>query len=295
MFTASIRSIVLVPATIGTALLGLCATQVLAADASQWSGDSHAAARLVSGQSTSGPPVKATGAPGGPIFRAGVEIRLAPGWKTYWRYPGDSGVPPKFDFADSENVKSVSVLWPAPQLFSGADGNTIGYKTNVVLPLHVIPADRDKPVVLRMTLDYAVCEKLCIPAEAKGELALSGKTGASEAALVAAERRVPLTALPGKAGPLAVRSVRRDDADGKPRVLVDVAAPAGAKVGLIVEGPTPDWALPIPEPVAGTEPGLQRFAFVLDGLPTGASDKGALLKFTAVTEADAIETTLRLD
>ena len=74
-----------------------------------------------------------------PILRAGVEIRLAPGWKTYWRYPGDSGVPPQFDFANSDNVKSVSVPWPAPQRFSDSDGNTIGYKDNVVFPLQREP------------------------------------------------------------------------------------------------------------------------------------------------------------
>ncbi len=51
-------------------------------------------------------------------LRAGIELRLATGWKTYWRYPGDSGVPPRFDFSKSTNVKSVTVRWPAPHRFT---------------------------------------------------------------------------------------------------------------------------------------------------------------------------------
>ena len=55
-------------------------------------------------------------------LHAGIEIRLDQGWKTYWRYPGDSGIPPQFDFSASENVKAVTVLWPAPQRFDDGGG-----------------------------------------------------------------------------------------------------------------------------------------------------------------------------
>ena len=74
-----------------------------------------------------------------------------------------------------------------------------------------------------------------------------------------------------------------------------MAAPADAKVELFAEGPTPEWALPLPAPVAGAPPGLQRFAFDLDGLPPGASAKGATLRLTAVTDADAIEVTTPIE
>ena len=75
------------------------------------------------------------------------------------------GVPPVFDFSKSQNVKSVAVLYPAPSRFpDGAGGNSIGYKGLVVLPLHVVPQDAGKPVTLNLKLDYAVCEKLCVPA-----------------------------------------------------------------------------------------------------------------------------------
>jgi hypothetical protein len=79
------------------------------------------------------------------------------------------------------------------------------------------------------------------------------------------------------------------------RVVVDVVAPAAANVELFVEGPTPDWALPLPEPVAGAPDPIKRFAFALDGLPTGAKPEGALLTLTAVTNDGAIEVAHRLD
>ena len=115
---------------------------------------------------------------GGSTLRAGVEIKMQPGWKTYWRYPGDSGVPPAFDFAASDNVKTVTVLWPAPVRFSDGSGHSIGYKEPVIFPLRIVPRDAGKPVTLRLALDYAVCETLCVPAKGKAGLhatALKGK------------------------------------------------------------------------------------------------------------------------
>ncbi|HWL73674.1 MAG TPA: protein-disulfide reductase DsbD domain-containing protein, partial [Burkholderiaceae bacterium] len=89
-------------------VFALCAAPVpvSAADVSAWDNDIRSAVRLVG--------ASAINDPGGAVLRAGVEIKMQPGWKTYWRYPGDSGVPPAFDFAASDNVKSATVLWPAP-------------------------------------------------------------------------------------------------------------------------------------------------------------------------------------
>src|SRR6516165_6190063 len=79
------------------------------------------------------------GSAAGSVLRAGVEIRLQRGWHTYWRYPGDAGVPPRFDFTGSQNVKAVDVLWPAPQPIPEHDLVTIGYTGDVILPLAVVP------------------------------------------------------------------------------------------------------------------------------------------------------------
>lgn len=268
--------------------LVLCApSPAVAADVSPWDDDIRSAVRLIG--------AAAANESGGRVLRAGVEIKMQPGWKTYWRYPGDAGVPPAFDFAASDNVKSVTVLWPAPIRFSDSSGNSIGYKSAVIFPLRVVPRDEDKPATLRLKLDYAVCETLCVPAQAKAELALTGATGSQEAALKAAEARVPKPSAWGDGPALMLRKAWRDTASAKPRVIVDVAVPAGVQVDLFAEGPTPDWALPLPEPVVGADAGTRRFAFELDGLPAGAKAQGASIKFTATSGQEAIEAVFRLD
>jgi DsbC/DsbD-like thiol-disulfide interchange protein len=261
----------------------------IAADASPWVDDVQSAARVIAG--------RAQDESGQRVLRAGVQIKLQPGWKTYWRYPGDSGIPPSFDFSASENVKTVTVWYPAPMRFAdGAGGHSIGYQDNVILPLHIVPRDAAKPVTLRLKLDYAACEKLCLPVSASLQLEVTGGESAHEAALAAAEAQVPKREALGRGVP-AIRSVKREagSANAKPRVVVDVAASAGAALSLFAEGPSAEWALPLPEPIAGAAAGLQRFVFELDGLPPGAKPDGATLRLTAVAGNHATEVAFRLD
>jgi DsbC/DsbD-like thiol-disulfide interchange protein len=285
---ASLRLPHLLPILAAASLFCAISSAAIAADVSPWGADVQSSARLIAAQ----PRAES----GGRVLRAGVEIKLKEGWKTYWRYPGDSGVPPVLDFSRSQNVKAVTVLYPAPMRFAdGAGGNSIGYKGVLILPLHVVPRDAGKPVTLNLKLDYAACEKLCVPAEAKLELTMTGAETANEAALSAAEARVPKVAAIGDGGLLAIRAVRREAGSAKPRVVVDVAAPADAPAVLFAEGPTAQWALPLPEPFAGAPAGLQRFAFELDGLPPGEKPDGAMLRITAVSGDKAIEVAFRLD
>jgi DsbC/DsbD-like thiol-disulfide interchange protein len=270
-----------------TALIALAAipgaSTARAADASIWDGDARSAARLVAGSPVS------RGA-----MRAGLELRLGTGWKTYWRYPGDSGVPPRFDFAKSTNVKSVTVRWPAPHRFTDEGGASIGYKGGVLLPLDIVPANPAQPVTLRVAVEYAICEKLCIPAAGSAALGL-GAASSFDAALAAAQARVPKPAALGDSAPLAIRSVKREPGSPNPHVVVEVAAPDGAPLDLFVEGPTDEWALPLPELVAGSAPGRRRYSFELDGLPPGATADGATLRFTLVSGDKAIEVTTVLE
>ena len=263
---------------LGTNLVLLLAMMrpTLAADASSWDGGTNAAVRLIAGT---------------PARRAGVEIRLAPGWHTYWRYPGDSGVPPRFDFSGSTNVKSVAVRWPAPRRISDEGGTSIGYKQDVVFPLDVVPQDAGKPVTLRLKVDYAVCEKICVPADGTLELTLDRTRGAFADRIDANDATVPKAAPLGGAGTLAIRAARREGG----KVVVDVAAPADAPIELFAEGPTADWALPVPAPAADSPAGMRRFVFDLDGLPPNTKPDGATLKLTAVAGGTAIEVPLRLD
>jgi DsbC/DsbD-like thiol-disulfide interchange protein len=264
------------------AIGAISGTAVRAADESPWSNDVRSGVRLIAG--VNGKEDVA--------LRAGIEIKMQPGWKTYWRYPGDSGVPPRFDFSGSENLKDAKVLFPAPHLFTDETGHSLGYKNNAIFPLVIAPQQPGKPVRLRMKIEYAVCEKLCVPAEGSAELTLGSGASARNADLIAAEAHVPRTVPAAQIGLTA----RRVNAAAKPMVAVELAAPGGQAVELFVEGPTPDWALPIPTPVQGAPTGRVRFAFELDGLPPGVDPKGKFdLTFTVVTGERALEIKTHLD
>jgi DsbC/DsbD-like thiol-disulfide interchange protein len=256
------------------AALGVAATvfasslalQARAQDASPWQQDGHSATRLLAGSRS------------GAVLLGGIAFQLQPGWKTYWRTPGDSGVPPRFDFSKSDNVEAVTVLWPAPVKFDdGAGGHSMGYHNQIVLPLRIVAKNADKPVTLRAGINYAVCDKLCIPVEANAELAFTSVASTEDSALFAALDTVPKPASVGDPNPLTIRDVKRD---GKSTVWVDVVTPDSKDVSLFVEGPTPDWALPVPALLEHSPPGVKRFAFELDGLPPGANPEGAALKLT---------------
>jgi DsbC/DsbD-like thiol-disulfide interchange protein len=264
-----------------TFLVSSLAMEARAQDSSPWQRDGHSAVRLLAGSRS------------GAVLLGGIAFQLQPGWKTYWRNPGDSGVPPRFDFSKSENIEAVTVLWPAPMKFDdGAGGHSLGYKGQVVLPLRIVPKSADKPVTLRADINYAVCEKLCIPVEASAELPFTSVASTEDSALFAALDTVPKPANVGDPNPLTIRDVKRD---GKASVLVDVVSPDGQQVSLFVEGPTPDWALPVPKLREGGPSGVKRFAFELEGVPPGVSPEGAALKLTLVAGDRAYEFNVNLN
>ncbi len=264
-----------------TLLASSLAIEARAQDASPWQRDGHSAVRLLAGSRS------------GAVLLGGIAFQLQPGWKTYWRTPGDSGVPPRFDFSKSENIEAVTVLWPAPMKFDdGAGGYSLGYQTQVVLPLRIVAKNADKPVTLRADINYAVCEKLCIPVEARAELAIASVASTEDSALFAALDTVPKPANVGDPNPLTIRDVKRE---GKSTVLVDVAVPDTRAVNLFVEGPAPDWALPVPRLLEHSPPGVKRFAFELEGLPPGTNPEGAALKLTLVGGDRAYEFNINLD
>jgi DsbC/DsbD-like thiol-disulfide interchange protein len=277
--------VVIVPlraALAATVLVSSLAIEARAQDASPWQRDGHSAVRLLAGSRS------------GAVLLGGIAFQLQPGWKTYWRFPGDSGVPPRFDFSKSENIEAVTILWPAPLKFDdGAGGHSLGYHDQIVLPLRIVAKNADKPVTLRATVSYAVCDKLCIPVEADAELAFTSVASTEDSALFAALDTVPKPANIGDPNPLTIRDVKRD---GKSAVLVDVVAPPEAgNVNLFVEGPTPDWALPVPNLLEHSPPGVKRFTFELDGLPPGANPEGAALKLTLVGGDRSYEFNINLE
>jgi DsbC/DsbD-like thiol-disulfide interchange protein len=199
--------------------LVLPAAPAFAADAfsTDWALAAKSQARLIAG--------------GGNL--AGFEIALSPGAITYWRDPGDAGLPPTLDFSGSDNVASVEPQFPAPKRIKEADGGeAFGYDGSVVFPLAVKPRDPTKPATLKLNADFAVCEKVCVPAKAHFELTLpsapgSPHAGAIDAALAAVPRAVAAKDF-GALVALGADSWRLCSAheDGPPRDLF-VEAPQG--------------------------------------------------------------------
>lgn len=155
-------------------LLAASLVQSGAADTSgtltAWQGTDEAAVRLIAG------PRDNAGL--GRVW-LGVQIKLGPGWKTYWRNPGESGAPPRFNWEGSENVATAEVRWPAPRRFSAFGYDSFGYHKQVVIPVLLTPTINRQPITTRLNLDYMICANICIPMQAKLTLKLGETDPAS--------------------------------------------------------------------------------------------------------------------
>ena len=123
---------------------------------------------------------------------AAFQIALAPGWKTYWRAPGDAGIPPLIRFAPDSNVADFSLRWPTPDIMDQNGMRAIGYHDGVVLPLVLSPADPSQPIRLTGHMEIGVCEDICIPVQLEFDAPLPPST-TRDPMIVAALVDRPLT------------------------------------------------------------------------------------------------------
>lgn len=121
---------------------------------------------------------------------AGIRLDLQPGWKTYWRAPGEAGIPPEFDWSASDNVAGVRIHWPSPHVFSLNGMRTVGYSDGVVLPIEITPRDPSQPVSLKAHVAMGVCKDICVPVEVEFRAVLDG-AGAPDGAIRAALADAP--------------------------------------------------------------------------------------------------------
>jgi DsbC/DsbD-like thiol-disulfide interchange protein len=217
--------------------------------ASEWTEGFNNKARLLAGR---GPDA------GAAQLYAGVEIVMPAGWKTYWRAPGDAGgIPPEFDWAQSVNIKSFRVLYPAPHRMIDKTGSTIGYKEQVVFPAAIEPQDKTKPVTLKLKAAYGVCKELCVPAEVELSLEIPVDAGPSPV-LADAVQRVPGVAVAGRDPVLTAWRV--EAAGTKPKLVLDVTDPGGEGGDAFVDSGDGIY-LPLPKRVSGTD---GRIAYEVD-------------------------------
>ena len=145
------------------ALAALAVASEARAATSPWARTPEAAVRLVSASEAVGSLDR---------LRLGLEFELAPGWKTYWRSPGDGGLPPALDWAGSGNLGEASLYWPAPARFTILGIDSVGYEDRVLLPMDVRVPEPGEPVQARLRVDYLTCSDICVPQSADLALAL---------------------------------------------------------------------------------------------------------------------------
>lgn len=125
---------------------------------------------------------------------AAIRLTLAQGWKTYWRSPGEAGIPPEFDWAGSGNIKAVQLHWPTPEVFDFNGMQTIGYTHELVLPVEIWPSEPGQPVDLAAAIGLGVCRDICVPANLRLHGRLTAAGGGADPAIRAALGAQPASA-----------------------------------------------------------------------------------------------------
>lgn len=169
---------------------------------------------------------------------AGLELSLAPGWKTYWRSPGDAGIPPEFDWRGAGNLDRVHVHWPAPVVFWQSGMRSVGYKDRVVLPLSIVPQSPGGDIHLKGRVDLGICSDICIPASIDIDAMLPNQSDRRSPAIVAALAARPLSA--EEAG-LTVATCRLAPTETGLMVEAQLTMPSsGGREQAVIEAPAPD-------------------------------------------------------
>ena len=224
-----------------------------------------------------------------------LEFTLADHVKTYWRTPGEAGLPPRFDWTASTNLADVTLSWPAPIRFEDGGGHSIGYEKTLSLPILIKPLDPSKPVQIDLTLDYAVCETLCLPLHERLRAVFNQSKGVTGAQQIALQKALQLVPKKQDLGSTEAPAVTRVISEGE-MLRIDLRTdPAMTIQDIFVEGPD-GWVFagPLPLPPSGSE-GQSFLVNVLERPERGASLANLTLAVTVTTPALSSETVLTLD
>lgn len=156
---------------------------------------------------------------------AALRLTLKPGWKTYWRSPGDAGIPPKFDWTGSTNLAGMTFHWPTPQVFDLSGLRTLGYRDELILPFELSAANPQKPIALQAKIDIGVCEDICVPVTVTISGVLSGQ-GARDPIITAALAAEPKS---GSAAGIATPHCRAEPIKDGLRLTTVIALPGATE------------------------------------------------------------------
>jgi len=210
-------------------LLLLAIGTLNAAESGTWYEGEFAKVRLVSS-------IKAVGARD--IIRLGLEFRIQPGWKIYWRSPGVAGFPPQLTWGEGKNLTLVDMRWPAPLRFSIFDVQTLGYENEVIFPLDVRLNLAGQALAIDADISYLICKEICIPEIAAVALYLpAGPADSTEFAnsIAQFDARVPGD---GKLAGFTIQRASLGIDGDKTKLIVEVNALSSfVAPDLYVEGP----------------------------------------------------------
>ena len=97
----------------------------------------------------------------------GLEYKMEPGWKTYWKSPGDGGFAQSISWDNSSNIKNVNILWPTPVEFEILGLTSLGYQNDVIFPIKVELDDETQNIFLNLQVSFLICKDICIPGDAR--------------------------------------------------------------------------------------------------------------------------------
>ena len=186
--------------------------------------------------------IRLIGSYGNDDLKIGLHIRLEPGWKTYWRSPGDSGFPTMVDWSGSANVVKPTLRWPLPKRTVLSGYQSFVYGDEVVLPVSAEVVDRTVPVTVKAAVDYAVCKEVCVPLQAELSLQIEPQTKTAAAADYHAKLIDRYLARVPSRDPhdgLEIGSGIVEQVGGQERLVVTLRAAAFVAPDVIVEAASP--------------------------------------------------------
>lgn len=178
-----------------------------------------------------------------------LDLQLEPGWKTYWRAPGDSGIAPQFDWTGSSNLGPVAFHWPSPQVIDSGGSSALGFHDRLVLPIEVAPSTAGTVSELSVAVDFGLCREVCVPAHVtlSAPAPEAAPDPVIEAALADMPKRVPGTAactITPIADGLRIEAAVKQDLGPSPKAAMEVMSPPGedpvwvSETEIRVNGPT---------------------------------------------------------
>jgi len=214
-------------------------------------------------------------------YLAGLEFVLEPGWHTYWRYPGDAGIPPQISLSGSENVRNFEVLYPAPERYSDGFSQSIVYHDGIVLPIRIVPEDPARDTRFSVEVLFGVCKDICVPGDAVLTLDLSpaSETDQLAARLIARDQ----AAVPGQAAGGALEILDISLSEQKDSLRIEAKVPDDTTPDLFAAGPEGSY-IGLPKLTEHTG-GTAVWRLSTNGLTINGDDRVLRLVLTAGDEA----------